>query len=35
MERDSRSGGQEKASLEELVRGRVREIIAVIVEQEL
>ena len=35
MERDSRSGGQEKASLEELVRERVREIIEVIVEQEL
>jgi len=35
MERGSRSGGQEKGSLEELVRERVREIIEVIVEQEL
>lgn len=33
MERDSRSGGQEKGSLEELVRERVREIIEVIVDR--
>ena len=35
MERDSRSGGQGKGSLEELMRGRVQRTIELIVEQEL
>jgi mutator family transposase len=35
MERDSRSRGQGKGSLEELLRERVRGIIELIVEQEL
>jgi len=35
MERDSRSGGQGKGSLEELMRERIRGTIEIIVEQEL
>jgi len=35
MERDSRSGGQGKGSLEELLRERIRGTIEIIVEQEL
>ena len=35
MEMDSRSAGQGKGSLEELMRERIRGIIEIIVEQEL